>query len=157
MPDCICSPEKCRLTTLHPRSPPWPHHFCHVKTVMVLPHLIWDQAISNIIASYFHHKDSHISLVSSVTVNIQPPAKGNKVTEMIPWWNAYPREESTAKLHNESQDLEIHMELPLGCSRVRIQRCHSCGIGRSCGSHLIPGPGTSIWLRCGHKKIKIKK
>ena len=26
-------------------------------------------------------------------------------------------------------------------SGLRIQHCHSCGIGCSCGSDLIPGPG----------------
>ena len=31
----------------------------------------------------------------------------------------------------------------------------SCGIGRSCSSDSIPGLGTSIYCRCGHKKKKL--
>ena len=30
--------------------------------------------------------------------------------------------------------------------------CHSCGVGRVCGSDSIPGPGTSICHRCGKNK-----
>ena len=34
--------------------------------------------------------------------------------------------------------------IPSPHSRLRIQHCHNCGIGHSCSSDSIPGPGTSI-------------
>ena len=43
------------------------------------------------------------------------------------------------------------------CSGLRIWHCHSCGIGHSCGSDWIPGPGTSIRHECSQKKKKKKK
>ena len=37
-------------------------------------------------------------------------------------------------------------------SGLRIQPCHSCGIGHYCGSDSIRGPGTFIGCECGHKE-----
>ena len=37
-------------------------------------------------------------------------------------------------------------------SRLRIQHCHSCSLGRSYSLDLISGLGTSIWHRCSQKK-----
>ena len=39
---------------------------------------------------------------------------------------------------------------------LRIQRCHSCGVSRSCGLDSVPDPGTSICLGCSHN-IKKKR
>ena len=41
-----------------------------------------------------------------------------------------------------------------GAVGLRILHCHICGVGRSCGSDTIPGPGTSICSECGHLKKK---
>ena len=38
---------------------------------------------------------------------------------------------------------------------VKICRCHSYGMGPSCGSDLIPGTGASICCRCGQKNKKV--
>ena len=38
------------------------------------------------------------------------------------------------------------------CSGLRSQHCHSCGIGCSYSSDLIPGLGTPICLGCDQKK-----
>ena len=35
---------------------------------------------------------------------------------------------------------------------LRIQGCHSCGVGHSCGSDSISGPGTSMCYGCCQKK-----
>ena len=37
-------------------------------------------------------------------------------------------------------------------SGLRIQCCLGYGIGRSCSSDSVPGPGTSICRRCGPKR-----
>ena len=42
-------------------------------------------------------------------------------------------------------------------SRLRTQYCHSCSIGHSCSSDLIPGPRTPICYRCSQKKKGKKK
>ena len=49
---------------------------------------------------------------------------------------------------------ERNKEFPLWHSGLRIWQCHNYGIGCSCGSDSIPGPGTSISHRCGQKKKK---
>ena len=40
-------------------------------------------------------------------------------------------------------------------SGLRIQRCHCCGSGYSCGTGSIPGPGTYTCLRHGQKNTQI--
>ena len=42
-------------------------------------------------------------------------------------------------------------------SGLRIPCCHHCGIGHSCGSDLIPGPGTSTYHRRAKKKKSEKR
>ena len=37
-------------------------------------------------------------------------------------------------------------------SRLRIPGCHCFGIGRTCGSDVIPGPGTSMCCRAAKKE-----
>ena len=41
--------------------------------------------------------------------------------------------------------------------QVRIQCCHSCGIGLTWDADSIPGLGTSICLGCGQKKEEEEK
>lgn len=49
-------------------------------------------------------------------------------------------------------------EFPLGRSVLRIQPCHSYGMGRSCSLNSIPGSGTSICHEHRQKqKMKKKK
>ena len=35
---------------------------------------------------------------------------------------------------------------------AQIQCCYGYGVGLRCSSDSTPGLGTSVWLRCGHKK-----
>ena len=46
------------------------------------------------------------------------------------------------------------LEIPLQCSGLRIQCCHSCGAGSNCGSDLVPSLGTSTCHGRGKKKKK---
>ena len=50
--------------------------------------------------------------------------------------------------------MEMWVRSPAQCGGS--QRCHSFDVGRGCASDSIPGSGTSICYRCGHK-IKKKK
>lgn len=54
-------------------------------------------------------------------------------------------------LRNRTWELKI-LDVPL--QELRIQHCHSCGIGRSCGSALVPGLDTYI---CQKTKINKQK
>ena len=40
--------------------------------------------------------------------------------------------------------VEVRVQSLASTVGQRIWRCHSCGIGHSCSSDSIPGPGTSI-------------
>ena len=40
-------------------------------------------------------------------------------------------------------------------SRLKIQHCYSCGMGDSCSSDSIPGPGT--WMCCRRGKRRERK
>ena len=45
----------------------------------------------------------------------------------------------------------LKLEVPLWCSRLRIQSCHSCGTGCNCSVGSIPGQGTSTCYGHGQK------
>ena len=52
------------------------------------------------------------------------------------------------------------VQSPAWQSGLRIPHCHSCGIGHSCGSDLIPGPGTPPavgWPKKRRRRRKKKK
>ena len=46
--------------------------------------------------------------------------------------------------------------VPLLRSGLRIQHCHSCGVGCNCGSDSVRGPGTFMCHGCG-KKLQNKR
>ena len=51
---------------------------------------------------------------------------------------------------------EVQVGSPAWCGRFkRVPHWHSCRVSRSCGSHSIPGPSTSICICCGCSDIKI--
>jgi len=60
-------------------------------------------------------------------------------------------------LHSPHAFLKIFVlwEFLLWHSGLKIQHCHSCGIGCSSSSDSIPGPGTSIC--CGYSQKRKKK
>ena len=49
------------------------------------------------------------------------------------------------------------IEVPLCCSGLKIQHCHSCNTGCNCSVGSSPGPESSICPRCSLKNIKRKK
>ena len=51
------------------------------------------------------------------------------------------------------QQLRSRVQSLVWCSRLRIWHCHSCSVGYSCGSDLIPGPGTSLCCVCSQTII----
>ena len=53
--------------------------------------------------------------------------------------------------------VEVRVLFPAQHSGLKIWHCHSCGIGCSCSSDLIPGPGTSICHGSGQKPNQKKK
>ena len=46
--------------------------------------------------------------------------------------------------------VEVWVFSPVSAEGQRIQVFHSCGIGCSCDSNLIPGQGTSMCCGCGN-------
>ena len=46
----------------------------------------------------------------------------------------------------------VQVPSPAQCTGLRIWHCYRCGMGCSCGSDLIPGPGTSICLHVAPPK-----
>ena len=48
------------------------------------------------------------------------------------------------------------LEVLLWNTGLRIQCCHCSSLGHCHGAGLIPGPGTSTYLRCSQKKPKYK-
>ena len=52
--------------------------------------------------------------------------------------------------------VEVRVQSLAWHSRLRIQHCHSCGVGRSSSLDSVPGLGTSICYRGGQKRKKKK-
>ena len=50
--------------------------------------------------------------------------------------------------------LVVVVRFPTQCSGLRMQHCHRCGVGSSCGSGSVSGPETSIC--CGHSQKRKK-
>ena len=50
----------------------------------------------------------------------------------------------------------MRVQSPARHSRLRIQHCHTCGVGWSCSSDGIPGPGNSICCRAAPPPPKNK-
>ena len=50
--------------------------------------------------------------------------------------------------------LAAQVQSPALYSGLKIRCCHNSGVGRSHGSDLIPGPGTSIFHGCSQKRKK---
>ena len=98
----------------------------------------------------------------------QDPNRTRKKISLLPWSNYHATVVSFRhSIRQYSQEFKTHMwtfpsaiaivknhklDCPLCHSGLRSQNCHSCGIGHSCSSDLIPGLGTSICCGCGHKK-----
>ena len=54
------------------------------------------------------------------------------------WWAL------RGRINRMKSSLFTFLEFLLRLSRLMVWQCHSCGVGHSCSSNLIPGLGTSI-------------
>ena len=84
-------------------------------------------------------------------------------TEWYAYFNCYfkvskHQEPKIASLKNQIlRSTEANVDVPMWHNRLQILHCHSCGIGRKCGSSSNPGLGPSTCQSVVKKKKKKKK